>query len=421
MRRLIPLATALALAGAVLVPTTTNAAPAPAAPAAGKKPTAYAFTAGGFGTRIRGGDLPATSGRTAYRAIGCTNIAGLHRTNEVAEVEIPGLGKVQGIKTSLRTQQNKSGTSTVSRHNVAKVVLAESSFGRLAIKGVRSFAKATATPSGYATQTKTSLATLVFEPTDGEPQELDLPTPGVPIEIPGLLRIALGDTREKKTDDFARATADALKITLIPTGTKVVIGHSYSYITKGIKTGLFSGSADTTSTELLGGVAGTGNTQHVQMPCQGTGGVVKTNDAVGLNLPGALEVGAATARQMGKQTGKVALGFEEAAVASVNLGDGALQIDAVKGKVTVQREKGKKPKVSFDGSQVAGITVDGETYTLPELDGLEIPGLVKIETLIKEKLKNGGRITALRLTLLDGSGAVVDIGKAALRIYPSRR
>lgn len=428
MRRLIPIAAASALAATLAIAPATGMAAAVAPEAAakpkpGKTPSPYAFRASGFGTRIKGGDLPTTSGRTAYESIGCTNLAGIHRHNEVADVQIPGLGKVSGIATDLTTEQNSQGTSTVSRHSIARVVLAESSFGRLSIKGVDSYARATATARGYDTETKTSLAKLVFEPTGGQPQELDLPTPGQPIVVPGVLRVAIGDSFERKQADSAKAVADGLSIKLIPTNTLIQVAHTSATITKGIKTGLFAGSANTSATTLLGEIAGTGRTQLVQMPCQGTKGKVRVNDAVGIKLPGILDVGAATARQMGVQGKKKAVGFEEASVASIDLGDGALKIDAIKGRVSVERAKGKgkKPKVSFAGSQVAGITVDGETYTLPELDGLEIPGLAKIETLVKEKLKNGGRITALRLTLLDGSGAVVNLGQANLRIYSSRR
>lgn len=423
MRRLIPLAVAGALAATVVTAPTTAAAPAAEnrSVKAGKTPTPYAFRASGFGTRIKGGDLPATSGRTAYDSIGCTNLAGAKRHNEAADVQIPGLGRVSGVATDLRTVKTPGGASVIATHSVARVVLAESSFGRLAIKGIDSMAQASATATGYATDTSTSVAKIVFEPTDGQPQEFDIPTPGQPIVVPGLLRIALGDSKERKGADSAKAVADGLAITLIPTNTRVQVAHTSATITRGIKTGLFSGGANTSGVEALGGVAATGRTQFIQMPCQGTKGKVRTNDAVGLNLPGVLEVGAATARQKGVQLKRQARGFEEAAVASIDLGDGALQVDAVKARVAVSRVKGKKPKVSFAGSQVAGITVDGENYTLPELDGLEIPGLVKVETLIKERLKNGGRITALRLTLLDGTGAIVNLGQANLRIFPSKR
>lgn len=422
MRRMIPVGTALALATAALTApaamTAASAAPA-AAERAAKVPTAYAFRAGGYGTKIRGGELPATSGATAYQSIGCTNMAGINRHNEVADVEIPGLGTVSGIRTDVSTVKTGSETASISRHKIAGIVLAESSFGRLSIEGISSYAKASVSGAGYAADTRTTVATIVFKPTGGEAQELAIPTPGRPIVVPGLLRLAIGDHREKKGADFAKARSDALKITLIPTNTKVSVGRTSAQINKGVRNGLFSGSANSTSTQLLNGIAGTGRTQLVLMPCQGTGGKVQTNDAVGLNLPGALEVGAVRARQLGSNLKRRAVGYEEASVASLNLGDGALVVEAVKARVNVVRIRGKKPKVTYTGSQVAGITVDGETYTLPELDGLEIPGLAKIETMVKEKFPNGGKITALRITLLDGTGAVVNIGQASLKIRPS--
>lgn len=424
MRRIIPLGAALVLASTVLAAPSATSAPAPAAaPAkkAEKVATSYAFRGGGYGTAVRGGDLPANVGTVAYQSIGCTNLAGIQRHNEVADVKIPGLGTVSGIRTDVETVKTATETATISRHRVAEITLAESSLGRLAIEGVSSYAKAAATPSGFEATVTTSLAKLTFTPANGQKMELDLPTPGQPIVVPGLLRVAIGDHAEIEKPDSAKARANALKITLIPTNTRITLGRASAYITNGIKTGLFSGSANTTSTQLLGNIASTGRTQLVTMPCKGTEGVVKTNDAVGLNLPGILEVGAVTSRQMGQQEGNRAYGFEEAGVASINLGNGALVIDAVKGRVNVSREKGKNRKVDFKGSQLLGITVDGETYGLPELDGLEIPGIAKVETMVKEKFKNGGRITALRLTLLDGTGAVVNVGQAVLKIWKKAR
>lgn len=435
MRRIVPFATALALAAAVLAaPPPGSAAPgaAPdtvaaekAKPKKPKKPkkkaTPYAFRGHGYGTRILGGDLPAASGATALQSIGCTNRTGIHRRNAVADVQIPGLGTVSGVRTDVRTVKTGSETAIISEHQVARIVLMESSFGRLAVEGITSMAKASGTPSGYATETDTTLAKLVFTAPGGQRRELRLPTLNRPVVVPGLLRVSIGDHLERRTRTWARARANGLQITLIPTNTHVVVGRTVAYITKGIKSGRFAGSSNATSTSLLGGVAGTGHTQRLSMPCQGTEGKVKVNEALGVNLPGALEVGAVRSAQMGNQNKRRAWGYEESSVASINLGGGALVVNALKGRVNVSRVKGKKPRVNYRGSQVAGITVDGETYTLPELDGLEIPGLVKIQTLVKEPMKNGGQITALRLTLLDGTGAVVNLGQARLRVFASGR
>jgi indole-2-monooxygenase len=53
------------------------------------------------------------------------------------------------------------------------------------------------------------------------------------------------------------------------------------------------------------------------------------------------------------------------------------------------------------------------------LDGLTIPGLVKIDTNITTMLPDGIEVVAVRLTFLDGSGRVTDLGHARLRIAAS--
>ncbi len=54
--------------------------------------------------------------------------------------------------------------------------------------------------------------------------------------------------------------------------------------------------------------------------------------------------------------------------------------------------------------------------SLEDLDGLEIPGLLKIETGLKKKVKDGIRMIGLRITLLDGTGAVIDLATSKLSI-----
>src|SRR5918998_1426490 len=103
MRRLALLGTLLALACSLLLAPGGNAAAGPgtvadkaksqatALVAARRVPTRFALGASGFGPRIVGGDIPAASGSTAWRALGCTKAAGLDKSKYEAEVNIPGL------------------------------------------------------------------------------------------------------------------------------------------------------------------------------------------------------------------------------------------------------------------------------------------------------------------------------------------
>src|SRR4051812_25337998 len=59
--------------------------------------TPYAFRAVSFGTRVRGGQLPASSGTTSYQGIACTNRLGTAKENQIATVELPNLGRVDNV------------------------------------------------------------------------------------------------------------------------------------------------------------------------------------------------------------------------------------------------------------------------------------------------------------------------------------
>ena len=65
------------------------------------------------------------------------------------------------------------------------------------------------------------------------------------------------------------------------------------------------------------------------------------------------------------------------------------------------------------------ITLGGEPQSLDQLGELEIPGLAKIQTGLKKKLKDGIRIVGVRVTLLDGTGAVLDFATSKLSIRES--
>ena len=92
-----------------------------------------------------------------------------------------------------------------------------------------------------------------------------------------------------------------------------------------------------------------------------------------------------------------------------------LVITGIQGQANVTRTR-KGVTSSSDGTKFLTATANGTEYSFPELDGLSIPGLVEIETGVVEKLKSGIEVTAVRLTLLDGSGAVIDLGHAKLLI-----
>lgn len=423
MRRTTLAATAatLALLGGSL------AAAPPAASAGGFDPSVYAkkgertqfaFKSATYGSRVRGGDIPASSGTTSYEAIGCTNAVGVDKTNVVASVEIPGLGTAKGVSTRNWTERVKGVHSSYATHDIAKIVLAESSFGELSIKGLSSYARAYHDGTGFKAETKTEIASITFDPTNGPPQTLPIPTPGSPVVVPGLVELRLGNEKTRTDGNGAKASADVLTVRLLPTNTGVRVAHTGARISRGVKRGLFAGFSAATQVRALNNLVTSGRQPHTRMPCQGTMGKEKGKDLASVDLAPLLQVGAASTRQLGKQRDGKASGYELARVASINLGNGALVINGIQGRVNVERTR-EGVTADTNGTRFLSATANGTEYSFPDLDGLTIPGLVSIETGVTTKFKSGIEVVAVRLTLLDGSGAVIDLGHAKLLIAGS--
>ncbi|WP_341928334.1 choice-of-anchor P family protein [Nocardioides psychrotolerans] len=378
--------------------------------------TGFALNATGFGTLVTGGSVPASSDNTAYTAIGCTVRAGVTRSNYEAQVRVPGLGTVRGVRTKVWTEKKGPVVSSYSTHSIAEVVLADSPLGSLSIEGVRSMSRAFHTGTSFKTETDTSVAKILFTPPGGgQPQELEIPTPGQPLEIPGLARITIGNEVSAKIIDGVRATADAINIRVFPTDTLTKVAHTATKIQKGAPFGTFRGYSAGTRARGLGETVKSGRTPLSLMPCKGTNGKELTKAAARVDLGGQIIVRGVDTNQKARQAKGIGTGYELANIAKVNLGDGALVINAIVAKANVTR-KGDGLVRNANGTTVGSIVVNGEATSFPDSGVIEIPGLVKIQQKIVRKIKNGISVIALRLTLLDGSGAVVDLGMAELQV-----
>ena len=67
---------------------------------------------------------------------------------------------------------------------------------------------------------------------------------------------------------------------------------------------------------------------------------------------------------------------------------------------------------------MGAIYVNGQIQKFPETGVLEIPGVAKIESKVVERLRFGIGVTALRITVLDGTGAVINLGNAQFQVKP---
>ncbi|WP_125037318.1 choice-of-anchor P family protein [Nocardioides sp. LS1] len=404
---------ALMTAGAVTLGTTT----AQGMGASEKTPTQFALGGSGFGSRGEGGDVPAGTDTTAYQVIGCNNRAGLNRENHLEDTTVPGLGTMHNITTTVWTTTSGGTVASNSRNSIEQLTIGDPSAGALELHAVRSDSRAFHDGSGYHSTTVTHVGSLTFTPPGGEPQVLDLPTPDQPVTVPGLATIAIGDARELHDGDGAKASANAVDITVLATGSRFRIAHSAAQIGEGVRSGLFRGYSSSSRNRGLDDNVTTGKTSYLLMPCQGTGGDLRRKSIAHSTPRSDIEIRNAASRESGTQNASTASGFEQGSISRIAIG-GDLLVKAIVGRVNVKRV-GDKVIRSIDGTSIGTIIANGEPQTFPDTDVLEIPGVARLERNIVKKTPNGMSVISLRITLLDGTGAVLNLGLARLEILDS--
>ena len=423
MRRLIAGSTMLALtaAGLVAAGPTANAG---AAQRAERQPTAFALKSSGYGTRVRGGQLPAGSDSSAFSVIGCTNNAGVVHENHEAEETLPGVGTASEVKTRVWTTSRNGVVSSRSRDTIARITLADNPMGSLTIDGVKAVSRAYHDAQGFHAVTHSSVASITFTPTTGDPQSFDLPAEGAPpIDIPGVATIAAGTSKKHESGSGAVAVSEVLTITVPGSSSKVHVGHAYARIDGGIKSGIFGGFGAGSRGNAADGHVTSGRSPYQPMPCQGTAGKTRTKDLARADLGHQVVVSGLHAQQMTDATMTKAWGYEQGSVAKLNIGQGQLVVKGIVGKVHVVRKGAGLTQLvrNTRGTTIGSITANGQAQQFPDTGVLEIPGVAKLESNVKTKVRGGMAVTALRVTLLDGSGAVLNLGLAKLTILKSNR
>lgn len=412
MKRRTPLITAMLTLVAAL---TAGAAPGQAAPQH-LSHTPFAFSGSGYGSRVLGGQVPAGSDTTAYQAVGCTDRAGVDRTNDVADATVPGLGTLSGARTRVWTTQRRGITASHSSHRIVNLTLASSGLGSLSIDAITSRSTAYHDRSGFHTATSTTIGTITFTPPTGPEQTFPAPTPDQPLEIPGLASLHVGRHLSRHDAHGAKAEAVALRIDVIPTATSVGVAHTRAELHSGLTFGIFRGHSNATRVvHALDDLAHSGPNPLTLMPCQGTYGRVHRKALAHANIGGQLVVHGLSSQVSADQTARSAHGSERAAIARINLGKGQLVVDGIVGKATLRHTDAGLVR-STRGTRIGTITANGQRQVFPRTGVLEIPGLARLERRLVTKSASGVKVVALRVTLLDGSGAVIDLGEAQLQI-----
>ncbi|WP_028643945.1 choice-of-anchor P family protein [Nocardioides sp. URHA0020] len=420
VRTTIAIGAVLASAGAATI----TALPASAAQAtqahrtAHPSATKFAMRGWAYGTRVLGGDIPVSSAPTAYEALPCTNRAGIVRTNHLVTAKLPSLGTISGVQTRAWTTRKAGVVSSWSRNTIGKVVLSDSPLGTLYLDAVSTTARAFHDGTRFRTSTHTDVARLRFQGPAGPAMTLPLPAPNRPVEIPGFATVTIAKSVTGTNSRGAHAAANGILVKLHATKSTVGVARAVSFIYSGVRSGLFNGKSYGLSASAASNVLNVGPNPLLKLRCVGTRGKVQTSSLAGINLGDQVVVHAAKNEQMGNQTSRHAWGFERSKVASVNIGDGQLRIEGIVGQANVSRRgpKLRTFKRSTAGTSTGKIYVNGKLQQFPDTGVLQIPGVAKIQAKVVKNIRSGISVTALRVTLLDGTGAVLNLGTAELKV-----
>lgn len=384
-----------------------------------KTPTVFALNASGYASRVDGGDLPVQSGKTALSVIDCTNQAGITKHNAAADVTLKGLATIKGAKTHTWTDDTDGTVSAYATHKIARVVLIDlAGLGTLELDGIVSEAHVYNDGSGYHAETDSSLGSITVTLL-GIPTHFPVPPIGQTLEIPGLADISLGAGTTTVTDKGASAVNDAVKIYVIPLDTTLYLGHVHTQMNGNVRSALFTGYAAGIKASAVGGTLHVGKQPLVPMKCRGTNGQVKSQSIASVDLGALGSVNGLTASESAKATKTKATTYEEADVAGISLAGGALQITGIEGRANVTYQKGGDVEANTDGTQVAEVTLNGQQLDLPLGGSLHIDGIADLSSDVETTIQGGIQVIALQISLLDGSGATIDLGIARAQIKPS--
>lgn len=416
--------TGVAAVATAVVATMGGALPAPAAPTAGppaagqgKQATSYALEAFGYGSRVVGGSVPAGSDRSAFQVIGCTNKAGIDKANAESDVDLGDGIALSGVKTRVWTSRHGGTVTSRARHHIAKVTVGDLPAASLVLRDVSSTARVWHNANGFHATTAARVAKIVLRPVGGTALVIPAPRRGESVRLPGIGKLTLGGGHEEVGRGYAIATGDALRLAIRPTRTKVFLAHSRATIDAGVKQHLFGGSSFGTRLRGVEGALRSGETPFSVMPCEGTAGKPQTRSIARADLADTMSAAGLRTRQRAVSRGDEAHAVERASVARVSLG-GGLVVKGVTARAAVDRQ-GADTSASARGTRVAAIRYQGERLRLSPRGTLRIPGVAKLATRVVQHHPGGIEVTALRVTLLDGSLATVDVGHAVARIRPS--
>ncbi|HEX2699672.1 MAG TPA: choice-of-anchor P family protein [Acidimicrobiales bacterium] len=386
----------------------------------------YAYSGRAYGTSVNVGNL-VTSGPSSVVGVGCTDEAGIHKTNTLATIDVSPIVTSGTINTSVDTSATATSQQSQSTSEVQNVSLLD---GLITADAVRAVSTTSHDGSGFhSTGAGSTLVNLKI----GLTTIGATPAPNTTVPLVGLGSVVLNEQTSKVTNKGASYSVNMIHVFIttqnllgIPVGTDIVVAHAKSDL-HGPTLAILDGRAYGTSANV-GELVESGPTALVSMPCLGTKGILHGNDVLGVNLPGILTSGTVATTAEGSIRKTRADGETTATVEGLDLLDGLVTATVIKADAHASMSGGtltfSDEGSTFADLQVAGhpeITADAARNTRIDLLGLGtlwlhrvIQGSNRIEVRMVELIiTEPGNVLGLAV------GTDVRVAVAEASVHPS--
>lgn len=243
------------------------------------------------------------------------------------------------------------------------------------------------------------------------------PAPNTRIDLPGVGYVILNEQTSRVTGSSAALRVSALRAVVTEAnllgfdiGTTVIVAQAYSALSA--PTGGFLGGFAYGTAAKVGAILESSPSFRVNLPCQGTNGVLRERNGAGVAVPGLVTSGTIRNTTVGSTTATTATAASTSTVDTVSLLDGLVEATAVRSVATAERANGTTT-VSDEGSTFATITVAGEPLVVADIEPNTVIQLVGIGTLTLRKTITTGtsiEVRAIEIAVLQGNPLGLPIG-----------
>jgi hypothetical protein len=383
------------------------------------RPTHYAMTAAADVGHVLQFQTPPppTNGAVGARVV-CTNRVGQRDTETAVSVDLRGVA-IHDATSVAWTSRVGHKTVASSRETIGRVDVVEPSIGTVTLSGIGSLSQVWHGRHGFRHVSRATLGSIVLHPLSGDDVTYPVPTPGHPVTIEDAVRVGVGRAEGNRTEHGALARLDAVSVRLLnETLTKFKLGHSQARIQGGVGRQLYGGIALPGLGHDSSGPLDSARKSVETVPCVGSGGGLSGNTVYGRSLSDTV-----TARRVAayQRSGPDAAGrptaFVKSEIRKVTI-EGGLEIFGIHGHArSIWSNRGYL--LSGRGSVVRRVMLNGTRVPLHGRDPVNVGGIAILRPLIVKKDKGSIEVTALRVTMLDGSGQVFDLGFARATLRPS--